>query len=131
MNHRNFILDIAKTGSARTSKVFADYVNVVGTPLMMNKCGKYYCIPSQNVPGDGMCYYRAMREFFSLLVGRGRKCHMKNWCKQSGIKVDCRCHCSPWKHLKDKEKCPYAVVWGSLGLEEYRPYRYSIQRLWS
>ena len=131
VNHRNFILDIAKTGSARTSKVFADYVNVVGTPLMMNKCGKYYCIPSQNVPGDGMCYYRAMREFFSLLVGRGRKCHMKNWCKQSGIKVDCRCHCSPWKHLKDKEKCPYAVVWGSLGLEKYRPYRYSIQRLWS
>jgi len=131
LNHRYFILDIAKTGSARTSKVFADFVTAVGTPLMMNKCGKYYCIPSHNVLGDGMCYYRAMREVCYMLDGNGKKCHMKDWCKQSKIKVDCRCHYSPWKRLKDREKCPYAVVWGSLNLEKYRPYRFSIQRLWS
>lgn len=121
LNHRNFILEIARTGNARKSKVFVDYIKAVGTPLMMNKCGKFYCIPSRNVPGDGMCYYRAMRQVYELLAGGKRKCDMKNWCKQSKIKVDCRCNCKPWEHLKEKEKCPYAVIWGSFKLDNYQP----------
>lgn len=121
LNHRYFLLEIAQTGNARKSNVFADFLKAVGTPLMMNKCGKFYCIPSVKVPGDGMCYYRAMRQVYRLLAGGKRKCDMKDWCRQSKIKVDCRCNCKPWEHLKEKDKCPYAVVWGSLRLDNYQP----------
>lgn len=121
LNHPYFILDIAKTGNARKSTVFADYIKAVGTPLMMNKCGKFYCIPSGNVPGDGMCYHRAMRQVYNLLAGGEKKCDMKNWCRQSNIKIDCHCNCSPWERLKDKKKCPYAVIWGSFNLGDYQP----------
>ncbi len=121
LNHRYFLLEIARSGNARKSKMFADYLNAVGSPLMMNKCGKFYCIPSTNVPGDGMCYYRAMREVCQMLAGGKKKCDMKSWCRQSKIKVDCRCNRKPWEHLKDRNKCPYAVVWGSFNLGNYQP----------
>lgn len=121
LNHRYFVLDIAKTGNARRSKVFADFITTVGTPLMMNKCGRFYCIPSKQVLGDGMCYHRAMRQVYALLSEGVKKCAMKDWCRQSNIKVDCRCSHKPWEHLKDKEKCPYAVIWGSFDLGNYLP----------
>lgn len=73
LNHRYFLLEIARSGNARMSRVFADYLNAVGSPLMMNKCGKFYCIPSTNVPGDGMCY-RAMRQVYQLLSEGTKKC---------------------------------------------------------
>lgn len=121
LNHRYFLLEIARSGNARMSRVFADYLNVVGSPLVMNKCGTFYCIPSSRVPGDGMCYYRAMRQVYHLLAEGTKKCDMKAWCRQSKIQVDCRCNHKPWEHLKDKNKCPYAVVWGSFSLDNYEP----------
>lgn len=121
LKHRYFIIDIAKTGDVRKSKVFADYIKTVGTPLMMNKCGKFYCVPSQNIPGDGMCYHRAMRQVYALLADGEKSCDMKDWCRQSKIKVDFRCNCSPWERVKEKDKCPYAVIWGSFNLGDYQP----------
>lgn len=121
LNHRYFLLEIARAGNARMSRIFADYLNAVGSPLMMNKCGKFYCIPSTNIPGNGMCYYRAMRQVYNLLAGGKKKCDMKDWCRQSQIKVDCRCNRKPWEHLKNQNKCPYAVIWGSFNLGSYQP----------
>lgn len=121
LNHRCFLIDIAKSKDARKSKGFADFIKAVGTPLMMNKCGKFYYIPSQNVQGEGMCYHRAMRQVFRLLASGKKECDMRDWCKKSKIKVDCRCNSSPWKRLQEKEKCPYAVIWGSFNLGGYEP----------
>ncbi len=121
LNHRYFLLEIARSGNARKSSVFADYLNVVGSPLMMNKCRNFYRIPSKNVPGNGMCYHRAMRQVYELLSWGNKKCDMKGWCRQSKIKVDCRCNRKPWEHLNDRNKCPYAVIWGSFNLGSYQP----------
>lgn len=121
----SFLLDIIRAGNVKNNKLFLDFVNDIGTPLLVNSEGFMSKIPAainKNSTGMDVEFFQAINYIFSLLTEGDVKCPLQKWCKVSGICVDSNCIINPPAHsniTKYANFCPVGVLWYSWNLKKY------------
>jgi hypothetical protein len=120
----DFIVQIIKKGKANTPE-FAQLLDELGTPLMVNLDGKSWFNPPKELHGTEIHIDRfaAIREIFYLYELGIKKCDLQNFCKLSpeGDITDNHCDGSPWERSKQKQICAYGAFWRTWGLSDYAP----------
>ena len=117
-----FPLDIARGGKIMRNKIFIDFNNKVGTPLMSNKSSNIFIYdPHSTTKTINYNLLWAIEHIHGIFVGEDIKCDLLGLCFNSGIAIDKRCMTTPWLRVTDQDLCPLAAMWRHWALAGYSP----------
>ena len=127
----NFINDIVVFGKPKENKFFAYFLNLVGSPLVLDGDNNgTISLPSgfnptseHFSPAVFMAINQVLRVFYKSTPS---SCELVSFCKQSQkqdpkIIVDDNCTKAPWLKANDKDLCLFAQIWHHWALKEYAP----------
>lgn len=122
-NDRYFLLKMARCNDLSTNECWEKTIHEIGTPLMSNKRGNYFKIPSRGINIDmDVEYLRSIREIYLLFEKGQTECSMLQWCQNSpGLTPNSRCKNEPWEKIKEQNLCPYAMLWKHWNLSNKKP----------
>lgn len=117
----------------KQNRSYANIVNLVGTPLMVNAVEEYSKVPvafpySFPVKMD-VEFFRAIEYIMGLFEMGKRECPLIEWCKKSNIKIDNNCIINPPQRSDPKEYsilCPVSGIWRHWNLSRYKLKRQCI-----
>jgi len=113
-NNPYFILDFARGGNIRTNKTFKEFFSKVGTPLLTNDNKEFrFYHPLAYKKQIDVGFFWAINQIQNLFLGYDKACELIDFCNQpaSNTITDERCLNNPWTRCKDKELCPFAIIW--------------------
>ena len=131
-NVQSLALDLRRNNPAflidqfRKKGMYADIVNRIGTPLMVNNKEQYSKVPAQltsNYPIDmDVEFFPALGYLLNLYESGQKKCPMQTWCRDSKINTDCNRDVNPLKRANPSLYpmfCPVGGLWYSWGMKDY------------
>lgn len=124
VNHRYFMLDLARGGYALNNKTLQNTIRRIGSPIIKDSMNDYWHIPPMGVRRENYSieYFPAILEINKFLKKGNDICEMYEWCEKSpNTQEDLRCIDKPWTRCNDAELCPYAALWKHWNLAKFTP----------
>ena len=121
-NDRYFLLKMARHHDLSTNGPFGFCIYSVGTPLMSNNKGSYFKITPNgiNATDTDVEYFKVFSQLEQLFSLGLKECALYEWCCKSPQSTPSElCLSTPWKKVKEKRLCPYALLWKHWNLSKY------------
>lgn len=117
MNHRSFMVDIARGGDLLHNESLRRILTRFGSPIIYDNQGNHCQIPSQYFDDSQFYNFVAVEQVYKTLSDCQDCCELYDWCDyedENGMKrveIDERCFNEPWSRAHDDSLCPYALLW--------------------
>lgn len=115
------LLLLARGGTLKQNKLFANTINKIGSPLISNNLMEHTRFAPNPDYGDFLQYLHAMLPVVHIFDG-DFDCCLYNFCQYSKKDVDERCHNNPWTRCNDTNLCPVACFLKHRKMANIAPY---------
>lgn len=117
LNHRTFMVDIAKGGDLNHNSTLRTIMTRFGSPVISDNQGNFCQIPSHYFDTSQFYNFVAIEQLYKTLSDCQDCCELYPWCDyldangNKTVNVDDRCINEPWKRCNDTHLCPYGTLW--------------------
>lgn len=117
LNHRTFMVDIAKSGDLNHNSTLHTIIKRFGSPVISDNQGNFCQIPSLYFEDSQFYNFVAVEQLYKTLSDCQDCCELYSWCDyldangNKTVNIDDRCMNEPWKRCYDTQLCPYGMLW--------------------